>query len=277
MGLQCASLHLRGPAAARCMASHSASDRERVISPSIEVAFEDADYFFVIKPPGLVCTGEAGEVESFHQLVKAFAVGAYGYQPGLLHRLDKGTSGLMCYAKRQEAAAHYLKLQAVRGAITKQYLAVVRGAPPKQAGRVEGGICKSSDMRTFVVRSKKSGKPVLTTYKVLRQAIHPDFGPVASLSLRLFTGRKHQIRASCRTMGCSIVGDVQYGGDAHHTMLLHAHRVAFTGVDGTEYNLTVPPPETWGAFSTLLLPPLDNADSACGPPGETNPGNYQRS
>jgi 23S rRNA-/tRNA-specific pseudouridylate synthase len=255
--------------------SHAASDRERVVSPSIEVAFEDSDYFFVVKPPGLVCTGEAGEMESFHQLVKAFAVGAYGYQSSLLHRLDKGTSGLMCYAKRQEAAAHYLKLQDVRGAITKQYLAVVHGAPPKQAGRVEGGICKSSDLRTFVVRSKKSGKPVLTTYKVLRQVMHPDFGPVASLSLRLFTGRKHQIRASCRTLGCSIVGDVQYGGGAHHTMLLHAHRIAFTGAGGAEYNVSISPPETWGGFSALVLPLgiMDSIYSVSGPRDDSIPVN----
>ena len=147
----------------------------------IEVVYEDEDYFFVRKPPNMVCTG--GDIAgggvggvSFHDLVKEYGRTQYGgYQPGLLHRLDQGTSGVMVYAKSRTAAQHYLTLQQKQGAITKQYIAIVQGAPPKPRGRIEGGICKSHDLRTYVIRpGRKSGKRVLTTYKMLWQRQHDD-------------------------------------------------------------------------------------------------------
>jgi len=228
--------------------------------PLVNVLHQDDSFFFVAKPPGLVCTGAADDGESFHALVKQYARYRYGYQPGLLHRLDKGTSGIMTYAKSEAAAKHYLKLQAERGAILKEYVAVVHGRPPKIAGRIEGGIAKSGDFRTYVVRSRKSGKPVLTTYKMLRHATAPALGEVSSLSLRLFSGRKHQIRASCRKIGCSIVGDVAYGGAPHHVCMLHAHRVAFRGANGSSYDVCAPPPPSWAGMMDLgLLEPLEEA------------------
>ena len=147
----------------------------------IEVVYEDEDYFFVRKPPNMVCTG--GDIAgggvggvSFHDLVKEYGRTQYGgYQPGLLHRLDQGTSGVMVYAKSRTAAQHYLTLQQKQGAITKQYIAIVQGAPPKPRGRIEGGICKSHDLRTYAIRpGRKSGKRVLTTYKMLWQRQHDD-------------------------------------------------------------------------------------------------------
>jgi 23S rRNA pseudouridine1911/1915/1917 synthase len=260
---------------------------------SVNVVFEDGNYFFVSKPPGMICTGGDGRDSiSFHEVVKAYGLQTYGYQPGLLHRLDKGTSGLMVYAKSLASAKHYLNLQNKKGAITKQYLAVVEGVPPyypkKQQGRIEGGICKSIKDPTgpyIIAKGKhKSGKRVLTTYKVLRPVFfkkedndNDDHGlstttttntttttttnPNTStlftlLSLRLFTGRKHQIRASCRKMKCPIVGDTMYGGPRHPVMLLHAHNIVFTGPEGnnnndvpaTEYNVTAATPSSWNEF-----------------------------
>ncbi|OEU08098.1 pseudouridine synthase [Fragilariopsis cylindrus CCMP1102] len=256
----------------------------------VNVVFEDENYFFVSKPPGMICTGGGGnesgrrDILSFHEVVKAYGLQTYGYQPGLLHRLDKGTSGLMVYAKNLASAKHYLKLQNTQGAITKQYLAVVQGAPPyypkKQQGRIEGGICKSAKDPTgpyIIAKGRKSGKRVLTTYKVLRQVFfkkedidddddgrsttttptNPNTSIFTLLSLRLFTGRKHQIRASCRKMKCPIVGDTMYGGPHHPVMLLHAHNIVFTGPEGnnnnndvtaTEYNVTAATPLSWNEF-----------------------------
>ena len=142
------------------------------------VVFEDDSYFFVRKPPGLSVAGDVESEQSFHEQVKDYSIERYGHQPNLLHRLDKGTSGLMVYAKSREAAKHYLKLQDTKGAITKDYVAVVCGAPPAAAGRVAGGIAKSRDCRSFVVRGRGSGKAVLTTYKVLGSKEHPQLGPL---------------------------------------------------------------------------------------------------
>ena len=216
----------------------------------VRVVHEDASYFFVEKPGGLCVAGDVdSSVESFHEQVKRHALRYGSYQPGLLHRLDRGTTGLMVYAKTLESARHYLRLQQERGAIVKDYLAVVHGEPPSDSGRVAGGICKSRDLRSFVVRGRGSGKPVLTTYKRLASAEHPRLGAVSSLSLRLFTGRKHQIRASCRKLGCPIVGDSQYGGEVlpGGQLLLHARRVAFLGADGVVYDVACPPREWEGA------------------------------
>ena len=253
----------------------------------VDVVYEDADYFVVNKPPGMVCTGgerTGGGIGgvSFHDRVKTYGLASYGYQPGLLHRLDQGTSGLMVYAKSSQAAKHFCRLQTTRGAITKQYLAVVSGAPPyhKLRGRIEGGICKSkNDLRTYIIaKGRKSGKRVLTTYKVVKalqqkteeeeeeeeeHAPDPDqprhkvhiIGPTTTtvLSLRLFTGRKHQIRASCRHLGCPIVGDTMYGGPRHPVMLLHAHTIMFPGINNaTFYNVTVAPPPSWKEFGHSL-------------------------
>jgi 23S rRNA-/tRNA-specific pseudouridylate synthase len=233
------------------------------------VVFEDEDYFFVRKPPHVTVAGDQErDEESFHERVKAHAIEHYGHQPNLLHRLDRGTSGLMVYAKSLENAKHFLRLQDIKGAITKDYVAVACGAPPPRpdgsptlAGRIDGGIAKSRDKRSFVVRSRGSGKAVLTTYRVIGQAEHPRLGPLSGLSLRLFTGRKHQIRASCRKLGCAIVGDDLYKGPAHHTMLLHAQRVAFSGPRGVMYDVSCPP--EWGAaFEELVMGADNTRDSA---------------
>jgi 23S rRNA-/tRNA-specific pseudouridylate synthase len=98
-------------------------------TPVVDVVFEDEHYFFVHKPAGLVVAGQRPEenIVSFHDLVKQHSIKHYnGHWPTLLHRLDKETSGLMVYAKTKEAAKHFLGLQEKRGAITKEYLAVVK-------------------------------------------------------------------------------------------------------------------------------------------------------
>jgi 23S rRNA-/tRNA-specific pseudouridylate synthase len=203
------------------------------------VLYEDDAYFFVHKPAGITVAGD--DSATFHDAVKRHARINYGLDHlNLLHRLDKGTSGIMVYAKSLDAARHYARLQERRGAITKDYVAVVGGTVPKAAGRVAGGICLSRDRTSYVVRGKKSGKSVLTTYKRLVVAEHPRLGTVTSLSLRLFTGRKHQIRASCRHLGAPIVGDTRYGGMPYGTMLLHASRNSFVGMD-RQYNVSVQP------------------------------------
>jgi 23S rRNA-/tRNA-specific pseudouridylate synthase len=230
----------------------------------VDIVWEDEHYYFVNKPAGVSVVGEENK-PSFHDLVKAHARSCYGeqYQPNLLHRLDKGTSGLMVYAKSSCAAKHYLQLQdgKHKGAITKDYLAVVDGIPPKTEGRIVGSIAKSKDKLTFVVnrkqrRNNKRSKEVLTTYRVL--ATHTDKYAAATavglLSMRLFTGRKHQIRASCRKLGCSIIGDTRYGGGPHPSenlkgvqrrMMLHSHRVMFVGLPGSGPPLISGPPRSY--------------------------------
>jgi 23S rRNA-/tRNA-specific pseudouridylate synthase len=261
----------------------------------------------VDKPAGFVVAGEAKGVLSFHDVVKAHAAQHYTHFPNLLHRLDKGTSGLMVYAKTLEAAKHYLKLQDQDGAIAKDYLAVVAGALPSRQGELKGNIMRSKDKLTFiVVQNPKSGKPVHSFYRRLQStaltpteaAAAPDLVAVAAppahaanatltkakpaqevlfgVALRLGTGRKHQLRASLRSVGCSVVGDKRYGGpkfkaNQHgidssggvsglraEAILLHAHRVSFEGpvlakgVPAVRYDVACAPPASWGKLVELV-------------------------
>jgi len=217
--------------------------RQRIapVRMCVNVIHEDDDYFFCHKPAGLTVAGD-DRTESYHELAKRHARTHFGCETlNLLHRLDKGTSGIMVYAKSIGAARHYLALQQERGAITKDYVAIVPGVPPKPAGRIAGGICLARDRTSYVIRGKKSGKSVLTTYKLLASERHARLGELSGLSLRLFSGRKHQIRASCRHLALPIVGDKRYGGAPYHTMLLHAFRSSFVGRSGAVYNVSCAP------------------------------------
>jgi len=218
----------------------------------LTIIHETSDYFFLNKPSGIPVSGDTSTT-NYHELAKYHAQAHYSMPHlNLLHRLDKDTSGVMVYAKHLDAAKHFLALQETKGAITKDYKAIVANSPPKPSGRISGGISLSLDKTSFVIRTKGS-KRVLTTYKQLSTATHPRLGPLAGLSLRLVTGRKHQIRASCRHISCPIVGDTKYGGAKNSTMLLHAARCAFVGPEGEKYDVQCEP--EWAAdpiFRSLL-------------------------
>lgn len=175
-------------------ASPPASSSPESSPAQLDIVFEDSEYFFVNKPKGQSVVGEEGAV-SYHDSVVHHSLEKYNHHPNLLHRLDKGTSGVMVYAKSVAAAKHYLSLQDIQGAITKEYVAIVNGCPPKTSGRVTGGIMKSRDMKSYIIApGGRSGKPVLTTYRTLASfSDHPMLGNITALSLRLFTGRKHQV------------------------------------------------------------------------------------
>lgn len=234
-------------------------------SVSIHVLQEDDDYFFISKPGGLSVVGEAATSTSFHGLVTEFARMHFGYHPNLLHRLDKCTSGLMVYAKNDEAGRHYLRQQDwVRhgSRVTKEYLAVVQGCPAEpKAGRVDGEIFSRGRKHSapFVIHAAgtkldhaRHGRPVSTEYTTLRSCVHEKLGEVSGLSLRLLTGRKHQLRATCQYLGCPIVGDTHYHAQRHPAVLLHSHRIAFMGRSGRSYDVSAPVPRTWADLAGLV-------------------------
>jgi len=267
-----------------------------VPKPTLSVIWEDANYFMVDKPAGAVVAGEAKGVPSFHDLVKAHAAQHNFEHPNLLHRLDKGTSGLMVFPKTTAAAKHFLKLQEQEGAIAKEYLAIVAGELPSQEGEIKGNIIRSKDKLTFtVVKNPKSGKPVHTFYRRLQSTSSvpsdepstttsvelkalPKHGIFSGVAMRLNSGRKHQLRASLRTLECSIVGDKRYGGPKFSAskfggvpsssnigsgkrteeLLLHAHRISFEGpvlekgVPAVRYDVACAPPLSWGTLSELV-------------------------
>ncbi|MDR1636234.1 MAG: RluA family pseudouridine synthase [Treponema sp.] len=147
-------------------------------------------------------------------------------RPGIVHRLDKDTSGVMIAAWDDQALA-FLSEQFKTRKVRKTYAAIVRGVPPVAAGRVETLISRDSrDRKRFAVSSGK-GKYALTLYRLVR-----SWGTHSLLLLRPRTGRTHQIRVHLRYLGFPIAGDPLYGGGdslfPDISLMLHAKSLALT-------------------------------------------------
>ncbi len=179
----------------------------------IDVAYEDDDLIVIDKPPGLVVHPAAGHPDGTlvnallaHCPASLSGIGGVS-RPGIVHRLDKGTSGLMVVAKNDFAHRH-LAGQLEDRTLTRVYKALVWGAPTPREGEITGAIGRNPANRKKMAVVKKGGKQALTRYRVLKPA-----GAKASLvECRLATGRTHQIRVHMANRGHPVVGDPLYGG-----------------------------------------------------------------
>ena len=184
----------------------------------LDVVFEDDDLIVIDKPAGLVVHPAAGNPD--RTLVNALlahcggslsGIGGVG-RPGIVHRLDKDTSGLMVVAKT-DLAHKGLSEQFAAHTLERAYKAVVWGIPSPPAGEIEGNIGRSPTNRKKMAVLSRGGKPALTRYKVLK-----TFGTRAALiECRLATGRTHQIRVHMTSHGHPLIGDPVYGGGRNRT------------------------------------------------------------
>ncbi|MBF0247505.1 MAG: RluA family pseudouridine synthase [Alphaproteobacteria bacterium] len=179
----------------------------------LDVVYEDDDVIVIDKPPGLVVHPASGNPDG--TLVNALlahcgdslsGIGGVA-RPGIVHRLDKGTGGLMVAAKN-DAAHESLCGQFASHTLDRAYVALVWGVPHPTQGEIEGNIGRSSHDRKKMAVVKSGGKYALTRYKVLEA-----YGTTASLvECRLATGRTHQIRVHMASIGHPLLGDPVYGG-----------------------------------------------------------------
>ena len=176
------------------------------------IAYEDEAVIVVNKPAGLVVHPAPGNPD--HTLVNALihhcgdSLSGIGgvRRPGIVHRLDKDTSGLMIAAK-SDAAHQALAADFAARRIDRKYLALVWGVPKPSAGKIEGNIGRSPKNRRKMAIVSRGGREALTQYKVQER-----FGDAVSLiQCKLATGRTHQIRVHMTHIGHPIVGDATYG------------------------------------------------------------------
>jgi 23S rRNA pseudouridine1911/1915/1917 synthase len=187
------------------------------------ILHEDADVIVIDKPAGLTVHPGAGTPDG--TLVNALIAhcgdslsGIGGVRrPGIVHRLDKDTSGVMVVAKNDKAHAALSAQFADHGrtgVLDRRYLALVWGAPPRPAGEIDAPLGRSSTDRTkraVVPLSHPDARDAVTHYAVLRR-FGPQANPVAALvECRLETGRTHQIRVHMAHLGCPLVADPLYG------------------------------------------------------------------
>jgi 23S rRNA pseudouridine1911/1915/1917 synthase len=199
----------------------------------LAVAYEDDDLLVVDKPAGLVVHPSAGHASG--TLVNALlgrardrgeplgSIAGVG-RPGIVHRLDKETSGLIVVAKTDAAHAALMRQFGERS-VEKEYLALVRGEPPASRGRIEAPIGRDPrDRQRMAVVG--GGRDAVTEYELLASG-----GGYALLALHPRTGRTHQIRAHLSYLGLPIAGDLRYGGGEGpgglRRQFLHAARLGF--------------------------------------------------
>lgn len=203
----------------------------------IEVVYEDNDVIVVNKPSGMIVHPSQGIVSG--TLVNALLYhckdlsGINGVnRPGIVHRIDKETSGLLVVAKNDKAH-QALSNQLKDHEVSRKYVALVHGVIPHEYGKINAPIGRDSKDRQKMAVTKHNGKDAVTNFAVIER-----YGDKTLIECRLETGRTHQIRVHLSYIGYPVYGDPKYGkrkDDFTHGQYLHAKILGFTHPTTNEY------------------------------------------
>ena len=219
----------------------------------LDILYEDEDLLVINKPAGLVVHPAAGHYSGtlvhalLHHCPQLPTLGGER-RPGIVHRLDKDTSGVMLVAKGEQAMAE-LARAFHDGEILKEYIALVLGVPLPREGRIDANIERHPVHRKKMHVSKQRGRRALSEYKV--ENIYDGY---SLIRIRLHTGRTHQIRVHMAHIGHPVLGDSTYGNAARERraglsfcaerQLLHAETIGFTHPrSGRAMQFTAPWPD----------------------------------
>lgn len=232
----------------------------------IERIYEDDELLIVNKPPGVLVIPDRfnSEIPSLNRILE----GELGIHIYVVHRIDRWTSGLVCFTKNEEAHKYMSRLFQERD-VNKYYLGLLNGRVIPEEGTIEKAIVEHPAIKGKMTVAKK-GKPSITDYKVLEQ------WPLYSLvQFQIHTGRTHQIRVHVQSIGHSIVCDDLYGDGKPfllsnikkkfklsdhdveerpliNRLALHAYKLDFKKEDSTHINVEAPLPKDMAAAVNQL-------------------------
>ena len=195
----------------------------------LDILFEDTDCIVINKPAGMVVHPSLGHpTGTLVQAVLAYAPEIEGVggvkRPGLVHRLDQNTSGVILLAKNDRAHQHFQD-QFKDRKVGKVYLALVEGRPPSPKGRIEVAIGRDPKFRQRMAAVQEpEGREAISEFFTLE-----EFSRHTLIKVSIFTGRTHQIRVHLSFLGCPVVGDTIYGRRKPsldlNRQFLHAHQL----------------------------------------------------
>jgi 23S rRNA pseudouridine1911/1915/1917 synthase len=220
----------------------------------IEVLYEDADVIAINKPAGMVVHTGAGRHSGtlvnavLHRFGKLSSVGGE-LRPGIVHRLDRFTSGAILIA-RNDAAHRHLAEQFASRQVEKIYMALVQGRVKNDVGRITTPIARDPVARVRMTARLAHGRQASTSYEVQKR-----FRELTFLEVKIGTGRTHQIRVHLASIGHPVVGDKLYGAAASELgrYFLHARQITFTSpTSGERITVAAPLPQELENFLNAL-------------------------
>ena len=218
----------RARAGERIVVAIPAAQTREVLAEAIplDVVYEDDDVLVVDKPAGMVVHPAAGNPDGtlvnallHHCAGRLSGIGGVA-RPGIVHRIDKDTSGLLVVAKT-DIAHEGLAAQFARHSIDRRYLSITAGIPVPAAGTIDAPLARSSaNRKKIAIVGEGRGKRAVTHYRI----VEPLKG-AALVECRLETGRTHQVRVHMASIGHPLLGDPVYGRADPRGMMLHAHKL----------------------------------------------------
>jgi 23S rRNA pseudouridine1911/1915/1917 synthase len=238
----------------------------------LDIVYEDHDLAVINKPAGMMVHAGAGATDDernrgtlVNALLHRYAqLSGFGgeLRPGIVHRLDKATSGLIVVAKN-DAAHRKLAAQFAGRQVKKTYIALVHGWMKQDRGTISSSISRDRVRRTRMTTRRSGGREAITRY-VVQKRIDSPYGKFSFPELQIATGRTHQIRVHLASLGHPVVGDTLYGAPReirgkHHTLLslprnfLHAAKLSFEQpISGEPLSFSAPLPAELEEFLRQL-------------------------